>query len=113
MNTGNTAPVNFPTFGNDTTQISIPTGLYDYVAFHWGGQGNYQAFYIGDFLATEPSFTFNAPTQNGLSWYAMFRARPSTGITVPDFANSAALLLVSLAGMALVRLLGGVRRRST
>lgn len=101
VNTSQSAPSGFPVFGNDTTSITIPTGSYDYIAFHWGGpSNNYQAFYIGDYgAATE--FTFTAPGRQGLSWYGLFS--PSTTTAVPDGGSSLVLLTASAMACVLAR----------
>lgn len=106
VNKGDIPPLGFPSFGNDALSISIPTGVYQYVALHWGGQGGgvYQAYYIGDF-GTDTSYTFNAPGQNGLSWYDGFLLieNPPPGPKVPDSGASLSLLGIALAALLPLR----------
>ena len=62
----------YPTFGAGTLTINLPGNLNDYLVLHWGGSGGgtFQAFD----LTTIPEVldTFNAPGQNGLSFYSFY-----------------------------------------
>lgn len=108
VNQGDPAPAGFPTFGDDVTSISIPTGAFDYVVFHWGGQGggNYEAFYIGS-IGGAPSnpevFDTTVTTRGGgLSWYRLYHYTPNDP-RIPDSGTSLALLGAGLLGLAAFR----------
>jgi len=108
VNTGD-VPANsaYPQFGNDTLSITIPTGGYNYIALHWGGQGGgvYQSFYIGTIGGAVPStVTFTSPNdKNGLSWYDTFSKVQSTTV-VPEPSTYIA------GGLLLIPILSQVRR---
>lgn len=91
---GDPAPNGFPSFPSNIATIQIPGG-YDYVALHWGGQGGgtYQAFYVGGTVNN-----FSSPSQNGLSWYAVFR--PNGENRVPDSGSTLILLGLAIAALA-------------
>lgn len=69
---GAPAPPGYPTFGANTLSITLPGNLNDYLVLHWGGPGGgvYQAFELITF--PEVSDTFNAPSNNGLSFYSFY-----------------------------------------
>ncbi len=110
VNQGDAPPVSFPSFGSDVLSITMPTGVYDYIAFHWGGPGGgvYQAFYIGDY-GTDLSYTFNAPSQHGLSWYDGFLLSPPRS-NVPDSGATVVLLSGTLFVLVSLRRIFGRAR---
>lgn len=101
VNQGN-VPANsaYPQFGNNTLSITIPTGGYNYIALHWGGRGGgtYQSYYIGTIGGAVPStVTFNAPGNNGLSWYGTFSKVESTPVVPePSTYIAGSLLLIPI-----------------
>jgi hypothetical protein len=110
VNQDDAAPTGFPTFGDDVLSITIPTGEYNYVAFHWGGSGGgtYQSFYIGDIGGAVPAtINFPAPGRNGLSWYALFDPTDDGGGpiegSVPDAGATALMLGLGTMGLAFFR----------
>jgi hypothetical protein len=96
----------YPGFPANTSSIQLPLGDYDYVVFHWGGQGGgwIQAYYLGDDISG--TATFNAPPENdnnevgGLSFYRLFGPTP-TG--VPDAGPTLGLLSLGLLGLEALR----------
>jgi len=108
VNNGDTPPSGYPSFGDNTLSITIPTGGYDYLVLHWGN-GNttypYQAYYIGtdaDLLAGTVTFTND---KNGLSWYELFDPKPDyTPVPEPSTVIAGALLLLPF-GVSTFRIL--------
>ena len=96
------APSGFPTYPDDTLEISLPTSGFNYVVLHWGGeQGNaFYAYFIGDESGTTK---FLAPGDNGLSSYSLFGTRTTTVVPEPSTYIAG--------GLALVPLLLGLRSR--
>ncbi len=95
----------YPNFGLDTLIITIPTGDFNYIGIHWGGQngGTYQAFYIGDIGGAPASeYTFTAPGLNGLSWYDTFHPNGDY-IPVGDVGSTVTMLGVALMGLTQFR----------
>lgn len=107
VNTNDAAPVGYPQFPDDTLSITLPVGDYNYVFFHWGGPGGGTAelYYLGD-LADGTTETFNAPSQNGLSFYSFYD--PNGNTPVPDSGSAIALFGAGM--MATVLLARRVKR---
>lgn len=106
VNTGNSAPSGYPTFVANTLTISIPTGGYDYVVLHWGGQGGgpVQSFYIGAIGGATPSpVVFNSPDRNGLSFYRLYHETTRPPGNAPDGGATAGLLGVAACTMEALR----------
>ena len=98
------SPAGYPSITADMLTIIIPTGAYDYVAFHWGngqsGNQAYQLFYIGGAADVNAgAVTFTAPAQNGLSWYSLWGPTPNNTVAVVPEASTwiaGALLMLPL-----------------
>lgn len=100
VNTDDSAPAPYPTFPDDTNSISIPTGDYNYVVFHWGGGaggGKLQAFYIGGSALS--SEVFDTPNR-GLSFYRLYG--PIANDPIPDSGATLAFLGAGLIGLAAI-----------
>jgi hypothetical protein len=83
VNTGDSAPPGYPSFGSNTLSITLPGNLNDYLVFHWGGPGGgtFQAF---DLTTTpEASDTFTAPDKYGLSFYSFYGEGDSASVPEP------------------------------
>jgi hypothetical protein len=96
------------TSGAGGNSITLNVTGFDYLFFHWGGQGGgwAQAFYIG---GSTGSFTFDnsaigtgrGPSVGGLSFYSFYDDPPTND--VPDGGTTALLLGLAVSGLGLIR----------
>jgi len=108
VNQGDSPPLGYPSFGDDTVSITLPGNLNDYLVLHWGGSGGgtLQAFDLT--TIPEVSDTFNAPGQNSLSFYSFYGDGNGDGQTpIPEPATMLLLGsgLIGLAGYGRKKLL--------
>jgi hypothetical protein len=93
------------TGGVGGTSISLNVSGYDYLFFHWGGQGGgwAQAFYVG---GSSGEFTFNSsliangdgpPAVGGLSFYSLYGPQG-----VPDGGSTMLMLGAAFSSLGLV-----------
>ena len=101
VNSGDTAPPGYPSFGSGTLSIILPLYLNDYLVLHWGGPDG-GTFFAYDLTALPSTFdTFTAPGLNGLSSYAFY------GSVVTSSAPEPATTVLIGVGLAAL----GIRRR--
>jgi len=98
VNTGDAAPVGYPSFGSGLLSLDFPAGDFSYLVLHWGGNPSLNttyACYLGN-DGPGTTLTFNAPGQNGLSSYSVYHPIPR----VPDAGATALLLGLGLGALA-------------
>lgn len=96
--------------GTGGNSITVNVTGFDYLFFHWGGQGGgwAQAFYVG---GSTGSFAFDnsaigtgtGPSVGGLSFYSFYGPTPIvTHNSVPDGGSTIMMLGAALSGLSLV-----------
>lgn len=101
-NTDDPAQGSYPNFGDDVTNINLPSNLNTYLVLHWGGNSanlgfnTYQAYALDNL---EAFHDFLAPGQQGLSWYEFFGTHePPNPVPEP---GTMMLLGIGMFGMAI------------